>query len=45
MPLIRRHRTAEQRFAVIAAEQEGEAVQVLAELFGAVGRVADEGEQ
>jgi hypothetical protein len=36
---------AEQWFAVIAAEKEGEAVQVLAELLGAVGGMADEGEQ
>jgi hypothetical protein len=32
---------AEQRLGVIAAEQEREAVQVLAQLCGAVGRVAD----
>jgi hypothetical protein len=32
----------EQWLAVVAAQQEGEAVQVLSELFGAVGGVADE---
>jgi hypothetical protein len=33
---------AEQGLAVVAAEQEGEPVQVLAQLRGAVGGVADE---
>lgn len=32
----------EVRLAVVAAEQEGEAVEVLAQLHGAVGRIADE---
>ena len=36
---------AEQGLAVVAAEQEGEPVQVLAQLSGAVGRVAGEGFQ
>src|SRR6185437_9433215 len=36
---------AEQGLAVVAAEQEGEPVQVLAQLSGSVGRVADEGFQ
>ena len=36
---------AEQGLAVVAAEQEDEPVQVLAQLSGAVGRVADEGFQ
>jgi hypothetical protein len=35
-------RRAEEGFAVVAAEEEGEAVQVLAQLADVVGGVADE---
>jgi hypothetical protein len=36
---------AEEELAVVAAEEEGEAVEVVAERSGAVGGVADVGQQ